>query len=141
MREITVEHVERKDAPVWSTFYPEHEFRFRIDGFANEPGRTDAIDLWPRSSQPHSAAKVWWLELRLHFRRRLSSFQLPQNYLDIFRFGAVEKICRSDLVKLSSNAIEFVTQIGGSPGIDHERTKHLAKRGVFLRPRCVEQLL
>jgi hypothetical protein len=111
VREIALQHVESERASVRTTLVPENEFRFRIDEFADEPCRTDTIDLRPRPSEPDSAAKISPLELRLRFRPGLSFLEFPQNHLEIFRFGAAKKICLSDFAKLFSNAIKSPVQI------------------------------
>ena len=95
----------------WRNAGPKSEFCFRINEFANQPGRTDAIDFRSWSSEPHSAAKVSRLELGLGFRCGLSSVQVPQNRLEILGFGTVEKIGLSDFAKLFSDAIKFALQI------------------------------
>src|SRR4029077_2476998 len=111
MREIAVQHVEGENAPVRSTFVTKNESCFRIEEFADKPGRADAIDLWTRASEPDSAAKISGLELRLRFRAGLSLFQFPQDHLHIFCFGTIKKIGPSDFAKLLSNAIKFAAQI------------------------------
>src|SRR4029077_14737800 len=110
-REIAVEHVEGEDAPIRGTFVTKNESCFRIEEFADKPGRADAIDLWTRPSEPDSAAKISRLEPGLRFRPGLSLFQFPQDHLHIFCFGAIKKIGPSDFAKLLSHTIKFAAQI------------------------------
>src|SRR5262249_49530896 len=111
MREIALQHVESEHASVRSTFVPEDEFRVRIDEFADQPCRTDTIDLRPWPSEPDLVAKIPPLELELRFRPGLSFLEFPQKRLEIFRFGTVKKIGLFDLAKLFSNAIKSPVKI------------------------------
>src|SRR5262249_13731183 len=104
-------HVEREHAPVWRTSGFKTEFRFRINKLLNKPGRSDAIDLRPRPSEPDLVPKISRLELGLWFRSGLSLLELPQDQLHIFSFGAVKKIGLSDLAKLFSNPVNLPAKI------------------------------